>query len=276
MTGATLKQQAAAIGRSRKTIQGLSVAATFLLGIRHILPGEAGGGAFDSFCAFGGVETFFRYLLSGQTLKTNSPLNFAVLLGVLGVGLVAGRAFCGWLCPLGAVQDFIAGWARRLSGDAHPVRGKKSSARFPLQLPDRMDRQLRKVKYWLLGLLLFGSLFTVFPPLHNICPVLAIFSFKLTPVLWVVLIAFAGFSLLVERGPCRYLCPLGALLAGFNKISPVRIAVESNCNHCGRCDAECSMGIKAVPENLRDPECVRCLECVATCARKDTLNLKVG
>lgn len=36
---------------------------------------------------------------------------------------------------------------------------------------------------------------------------------------------------------------------------------------CGRCDIECSMDIEDVPRNLDHPECVRCMECLETCAR---------
>ncbi len=270
------KQKSFPIHNSRRTIQWLSVAITALIGVRHALPGDQGGGAFDSFCPFGAVETFFPYLLNGETLKTTTLLNFSVLLGVLGVALVAGRAFCGWMCPLGALQDFIAALSRRLSGDPHPVRGKKSPARFPIRPTGQIDRGLRWAKYPLLGMILAVSLFATIPPLHNICPARAIFSFDPTPLFLIILAVFFVFSLLVERGSCKYLCPMGALLAIFNKISPLRLARESGCNHCGRCDSECSMGIQAVPDNLDDPECVRCLECLETCTRKDSLTLKVG
>jgi polyferredoxin len=94
--------------------------------------------------------------------------------------------------------------------------------------------------------------------------------------LWSVLIAFLDTSALVERAWCKYLCPFGAALAIFNKISPVRLVSDSNhCNNCGRCDIECSMGIKDVPINLNDTECIRCLECLDTCARDGSLELKV-
>jgi polyferredoxin len=269
-------QKAFFISRSRKTIQWLGVFATVLIGIRHILPGESSGGSFDSFCPFGGVETFLPYLLSGETLKTTSLLNFSILLGVLGVALVAGRAFCGWMCPLGTLQDFFATWARRLSGEKKHIRGKKSPAFFPLRVPTRLDKTLRNFKYLVLALILMGSLFTIYPPTHAFCPVRAFFAFNMTPLLWGVLIIFVAGAVLVERAWCKYMCPLGALLAIFNRFAPVRLVAESSCNHCGRCDIECSMGIQDVPDNLGHTECIRCMECLDTCARKDSLTLKVG
>jgi hypothetical protein len=47
------------------------VVLTFLIGLRHLLPGESSkGGAFDAFCPFGGIETMWSYITTGQTLKT--------------------------------------------------------------------------------------------------------------------------------------------------------------------------------------------------------------
>jgi polyferredoxin len=274
---AAAREKPFSLAKSRRTIQWLVVIGTFVLGLRHIMPGEASrGGSFDSFCAFGGIETLLPYLFSGHTLKSTNLLNFSVLLGTLGVSLVAGRAFCGWLCGLGAIQDFVAEWTRKLLGEKRHVRGKHSKTILPLRLPASIDRPLRYAKYLILALVLFASLYAVFPPLYEFCPVRAVFGLKMTTLLWVTLVVFLAGSTLLERFWCKYFCPLGATLAIFNKISPMRLTVDrAHCNQCGRCDIECSMGIQDVPDNLSDPECVRCLECLETCARDEALALKV-
>ena len=265
------------LAKSRRAMQWIGVIGTFVIGLRHIMPGEASrGGSFDSFCPFGGIETLLPYITTWQTLRTTNLLNFLILLGVVGVALVAGRAFCGWMCPLGTIQDFLAAWGRRLTGERNHFRGKASKARLPVRLPASADRYLRYAKYLILALILVASLYTVFPPLHEFCPVRAVFGFKLTPLLWSVLFAFLLTSMFVERAWCKYLCPLGAALAIFNKLSPVRIVSDSqHCNSCGRCDIECSMGIKDVPANLTDTECIRCLECLDTCGLEGSLELRV-
>jgi polyferredoxin len=264
------------LAKSRNVIQWIGVIGTFLLGLRHIMPGEASrGGSFDSFCPFGAVETLLPYLATGHTLKTTNLLNFSVLMGVLGVALVAGRAFCGWMCPLGTIQDWLATLGRRLSGEQKHIRGKVSKARFPIRIPKAADKVLRYAKYLILALILIASVTAIYPPLHEFCPVRAVFSFKLTPLLWSVLITFLVTSVFVERVWCKYLCPLGAALAIFNKISPVRLVSSNTCNSCGRCDIECSMAIEDVPLHLNDAECVRCMECLNTCARDGALELKV-
>ncbi len=265
--------------RIRQRILSLSVLGTFLIGLRHIMPGEESrGGSFDSFCPFGGVESLYHYVTTGHTLAKISPLTFAILIGVLGVSLLAGRAFCGWMCPLGGAQEFLAGWSRRLSGGGRKIRGKPSKARFPTRLPPKADKWLRYLKYVILAAILIASVTAVYLPLQKLCPARAVFSFKLTtPLLWSVLITFIVTSMLVDRFWCKYLCPLGALLAIFNKIAPLRIAVNNHrCVACGRCETDCPMDIPETWANTSSLECIRCLECVETCALPDTMTIELG
>lgn len=264
------------LSKSRHVIQLLAVVGTFVLGLRHTMPGKASRvGSFDSFCAFGGIETLLPYLSTGHLLKSTNLLNFSVLIATLGVALVAGRAFCGWLCGLGALQDFVAKWTRKLLGEKRHIRGKASQTILPLRLPASIDRWLRYAKYLVLMAILVASLYAVYPPLREFCPARAVFSFKMTALLGLALVVFLVGSVLVERFWCKYFCPLGATLALFNKISPVHLVSSSTCNNCGRCNIECSMDIADVPNNLTDTECIRCLECLDTCARDGSLELKV-
>ncbi len=277
MNAAPSRRRPFSLSRSRRTLQWTVVIGTLVIGLRHIMPGEASrGGSFDSFCAFGGIETLLPYIFKGQTLRSTSLLNFSVLLGTLGVSLVAGRAFCGWLCPPGAVQDFVTAWTRRLQGDRRHVRGRPARTLLPLRLPAALDQPLRYAKYLVLAAILLASLYMVFPPLREFCPVRAVFGLKMTSLLWASLAIFLLGSVLVERFWCKYFCPLGAVLAIFNRIAPLRLTLDGNrCNNCGRCDIECSMDIQDVPANLNNSECVRCLECLQTCARDGSMTLGV-
>ncbi len=279
MSAPALERRKSSLMQIRAGMLWVGTIGAFLIGLRHILPGEAAsGGAFDAFCPFGAIETMWAYVTGGQTLKTTSLLNFVIFSGVLAVSLVAGRAFCGWMCPLGAVQEWLANLARRLGGERRRIRGKASKAKLPLHVPAWLDSPLRKLKYVVLAVVVLASAFTAYPPLHDLCPARAVFSFKLTTVLlWSVLAVFIVTSLLVERVWCKYLCPLGAALAVFNRLSPVRLRANfERCNGCGRCDVDCSMGIRDAPEHLSDGECIRCLECLETCARDGALELTIG
>lgn len=262
----------------RHWLQGAVVFTTLLIGLRHVLPREGSmGGAFDAFCPFGGIETLLPLLLRGETLRTTSLLSVAMLVAVLGVSLLAGRAFCGWLCPLGGLQDGLAWAARRLSGEQKHIRGKKSPARLPIRLPAVVDRPLRYTKYVVLALIVLASVTAVYPPLHRFCPARAVFGLHMTTLLWSVLVTFVVTSMLVERFSCKYLCPLGALLAITNKFAPLRLVVDpARCNACGRCDMECPMDIADLHAQRGDAECIRCLECLETCARQETITLELG
>jgi len=267
------------LSKIRRWMQAFFVLLTFLIGLRHIMPGEASrGGSFDAFCPFGGIETLYAYITTGHTLKSTNLLNFSFLLGVVGLSLVSGRSFCGWVCPIGSLQDLLANWARRLSGSKGHRRGLKYTSRIPVQMPSGLDKRLRYAKYLILAIILIASTMTVFPPLHSICPALAIFSFHWdTPLLGLVLLVFILTSLVVKRFSCKYLCPLGAALAIFNKFSFIHIHIDqNNCTNCGRCDNECPVDIAAIPENARSSECIRCLECMETCAKPEAINLHLG
>lgn len=262
---------------TRTVIQIIFLVGSILIGLRHIMPGESSkGGAFDVFCPFGAIETLWPFITTGQTLKTTSPLNFAVFLGVLGVSLLAGRAFCGWLCPIGTLQDFLANLSNRLfKNKKKPVGGNGISLPYKISL--RNDAWLRSLKYFVLAIILVASTFAIYPPLREICPARALLGFQLTtPLLWSVLITFVVTSMVNKRFWCKYLCPLGAVLAPFNKIAPLRLVLNSNsCTNCRRCDAACPMDIPDLTNNLRSPECIECLECQETCNEEDALELRL-
>ena len=261
-------------------MQYIFLAVTFLIGLRHIMPGESSkGGAFDAFCPFGGVETLWAYITTGQTLKTTNLLSIAILISVMGLSLLAGRAFCGWICPFNVLEFLRLIEIKFYGKDKITPRPRaRFDARFPIQVPQKVDKWLRYLKYLVLVGILIASTMMVYPPLWDFCPARALFSFQLTtPLLWSVLIIFIITSMWVQRFWCKYLCPMGALLAVFNKIAPLRIVIDHDrCTSCHRCEADCPANIAPIPENMRSLECVQCLECLETCAVSETLDLRLG
>ncbi len=82
----TETKERSSITKVRHIIQYMFLFATYLLGLRHVMPGrESTGGAFDAFCPMGGIETFFQNVTTGHTMKTTNLLNFDILIGVIGV-----------------------------------------------------------------------------------------------------------------------------------------------------------------------------------------------
>lgn len=74
-------------------------------------------------------------------------------------------------------------------------------------------------------------------------------------------------SMVIYRPFCKYICPLGALYSLFNKVSFLKIHVDSeNCTSCGLCRKACDMGVD-VTKNPDSAECIRCGKCVSACPR---------
>lgn len=79
-----------------------------------------------------------------------------------------------------------------------------------------------------------------------------------------------------KRVFCKYLCPIGMLLRltsaiPFPKKFKVR-ATSEKCIQCGKCNKECLMGIDPMGEinrhqEVKDPNCINCLQCVASCPK---------
>mgnify|MGYP000031908263 FL=1 len=80
-----------------------------------------------------------------------------------------------------------------------------------------------------------------------------------------VLAAVVILSVLFYRPFCKWLCPLGAFYALFNRVSLTGMQVDQHkCVHCGRCEKACKMDVD-VTKAPDHPECIRCGMCVKAC-----------
>ena len=80
-----------------------------------------------------------------------------------------------------------------------------------------------------------------------------------------VLAAVLLAALFIHRPFCRYLCPLGAFYALFNRFSFFQLRLDrEKCTGCGACAHVCPMAVE-VPREPDSPECIRCGRCAAVC-----------
>lgn len=188
------------------------------------------------------------------------------------VGVLTGRAVCGWACPIGLLQRVTGRVPRKLK-KKYPSLNKLGQ--------HKIDRYLRYIKY-----VLFLSLVVILPfwigfMFTNICPIgfltgtipiSVLYSGEYLPsgFFYIALVIFILFIVLiftVERGWCRYFCPIGAMLAPFNKVSMLQVSVDRDkCAHCNVCSNKCPMGID-IPNMDRDPECILCGKCIDACPK---------
>ncbi|CDX16329.1 Regulatory protein NosR [Mesorhizobium sp. ORS 3324] len=183
------------------------------------------------------------------------PLIFILWSAVAAALLFWGRgAYCGWLCPFGALQE----WTNRLARWAHIPQ---------VRVPFWLNQRLWPFKY-IIFLALFGLSFGSLGLAEEAAEVE---PFKTAIILhfarewWFVLFAVGCLApgLFIERFYCRYLCPLGGALA-----VPARMRMfdwlkrYKECGSpCQRCSNDCP--VQAIhPEGAINPnECIQCLNC---------------
>jgi ferredoxin len=230
------------------------------IAVRHVVVGGGPTGSPDlcAYCPMGAISSLYVYLVHGQFLHRIHPTSFVVLGAVLLVTLLSRRAFCGWICPFGTLQE----WLRRV--------GKKLSRRR-MEPPPWLDRSLRYLKYVVLLSAVGGAWYVGTLVFRTYDPYLALFDFgESLSITWpgyVILVVVIVGALAIERVWCRYACPLGALLGLLSKVGMMKIThEEGTCTNCKAGIHRCPMGINpALESDLRSAECIQCMECVAVC-----------
>lgn len=248
----------------------------FILGssIRHYLVTTEHVASIDAYCPFGGIETLWRWVSTGGLFvqKTHQS-NLVLLLGLIAGVILAGGAFCGWICPFGALQDLLD-WIRK-------------KLRLPeLRIPPRLDRVLTYGRYVTLGVILYATIATVklwfadWDPYRTIFGLGWLFEFNLGEqwLAYTVALAILAGALLIPRFWCRYLCPLGGAISLLGNLSLLRIRRdEASCKGCAVCNAPCPVKIDvAQASSAVSADCIGCLECVGECPREGALELKLG
>lgn len=279
---------------TRKIVQYASLAAFILFFIRATQGGWSGSVVnlpmrLDPLMAL-------SHLLASRAAVAGS----AVALALVALSVVFGRAWCGWICPLGTTLDLV-----------HPTPARRNKHR------ESPAQAWRGVKYILLIMILAAALLGN-QTLLFLDP-LAIFQRTLTVSIWPALntgvtwveslayripgfdgpisaidawirptvlplaplyfrdtflfaglfAAVLGLDLFAQRFWCRYLCPLGAMLGFIGKASLFQRRLSEPCKGCTLCTDVCPTGtIDPAKGYASDPaECTMCLDCLETCPR---------
>jgi ferredoxin-type protein NapH len=169
------------------------------------------------------------------TLGAREVLIGTVVSGLLLIGLtlVLGRVFCGWICPFGALTDWLSKPLAR-------CRAARASA-APLS-PDS-----KALKYGVLGGVLLAAGIFRSPAFCTVCPVgttcrtagLQGVNLGLETAAVPVIL---GLETVNRRFWCKVLCPIGALLALFARFRLAKIRLPfAACAGCNRCEQACAM-----------------------------------
>ncbi|MDP2234280.1 MAG: 4Fe-4S binding protein [Actinomycetota bacterium] len=203
---------------------------------------------------------------------SDNPFSWLPLLVLPLVALVAGPLFCGWLCPAGAVPEYL---------------GRLVPDRFKFDFKGRVD--IVGLRYGFFIGFLLAPFITA-----SVCCALCNFSHMqslisaatgdpvaliyistmgvIGMVLWLIVL---GAFTLGGRGWCLFLCPAGtamALVSALTRRLPFSLRVRedpSACQACGCCSSVCSMRALKVNEGssaaVEHHLCISCLDCVNAC-----------
>jgi len=262
-----------AIPAVRWAVQGLYLAFLILVGFEFwrfheqaIAPGAVAvrrPPSVEAFLPISALVGLKRFLLTGEWDEVH-PAGLAILVSAIVGAVVARKAFCGWICPVGTLSNGLE-WI-----------GKQTlwRRRWPT-VPRRLDLAFSSIKYLLLAFFLHAVVWQMPLPVldgfvHSPYNVAAdakmlLFFLDLSATAAIVLVAIALLSLVVKNFWCRYLCPYGALLGLASFFSPQRIVRDTTlCTDCGACTRACPVEIPVHARGqVRSPECTGCLSCVA-------------
>ena len=249
-------------------ISQLGFAASIVfLSWRHLGFATKMAGPIDSYCPFGAIETLPKLITTGDFVRRTADTNLVLLGGMILAVLVFGGGFCGWVCPMGTVFEWL-----------YKLRSKIWSKRF--RLPQWLHKSLRWLRYAVLIVILLLTVqandlwFKAFDPYSitftwghaaNIIGII---------ILGVLLVA----GLFVERFFCLYMCPLGGVIHPVAKASATGIVRNTvTCIDCKACDEVCPYNIPVSNQTKIDRgSCIECLSCIDECPVPQTLEFKIG
>ena len=158
----------------------------------------------ERLCPMGGLEALATYGSRGSLPCSMSSLQIVMGIALAAAAILFSKLFCGYLCPVGAVEDLIMKGRRKIRMKNITVRNGSIA-----------DKVLRIFKYILLFYIFYATTAASELACKQFDPYYAVATgFKGEIILWlsiaIVSVVVVG-AILVDRFWCRYLCPLGAI-----------------------------------------------------------------
>lgn len=204
-----------------------------------------------------------------NTLAASGTRAPSYVLGVLLLfGLTLGRTICGFLCPIGLVQELLhklptpklrkSRFTRWLSGLKYVIL-----AVFAVGLPLWYARSSLPVPAFCKYICPAGTLEGALPLLSSPANASSLGMLgDLFTLKFLIAVIMLGAAVFIYRVFCRFLCPLGAIYSLFSRVALLGVQVDAHrCTGCGACVRACKMDVRRVG----DRECIHCGECAAVC-----------
>lgn len=206
-------------------------------------------------------------MAASRGLLAASALAGALLVVVV-YGLVRGRAFCGWVCPVNLIGEGTDALRRRL-GIAVPERTVNRRAKIVVALT-----------VVALSALVGLPVFELVSPIGAVSKGLAFGGFAGAGTLAAIV---AAELLVSQRLWCRALCPLGGTFQVLGRAGQANVAIDHDaCIHCDKCTRACLADPEILAPALagqdvivRAGDCMACGACVDACPTR-ALRFRLG
>ncbi len=223
------------------------------------------------------TSNVYLVILISLALKSLVLLSLPFLI-MFFLPFIFGRAFCGWICPVGAVLNFFS-WVFRNK----PRKYKKPPLKYKYILltisfllalfsvtfaslldPITILYKTSTFSLHLAGNKLLTLLSKIWSGFSN-WTMLESHSFVLS-LTWISLfILIISLNFTESRFWCRYICPYGATLGILSSFSLLKVQINSQkCTQCGICDAICPASATPMT-NWNSRECYQCFLCHVKC-----------
>jgi len=217
-----------------------------------------------------------------------------LVLSFLILYVALGRAWCGWACPLGMIQD-VMNW----------VRSKVGVSRIRLSPFQRQALNVGRYSIFFAGLLLslfiaidivtyYVNVGDVYRPICQVCPAYPFFTvgqagLGLTTAVgaqnmpWIAIGALSLFlfaAVVVRRPFCR-ICPVAVIMMPFNRVSGISLHKDGKkCTRCSMCHRVCPVDVTEVWKEMERTDitvhnCILCMRCVEVCPEDGCLTGRV-
>jgi NAD-dependent dihydropyrimidine dehydrogenase PreA subunit len=189
-------------------------------------------------------------MILGVPVKPEALLWFLLLLPAT---YLFGKIWCGWLCHLGGLQEFL-----HQTPKLKILQSRKTQKTLKII-------QLSVLAVWMLQLVFTRSnLFCQYDPFK-----VAYNLISPNALGYVLLGLLLVSSVLIYRPFCRTICPVGVILGWISLIPGARILDKNvGCIHCKSCDPACrsrAMIHENKTTTLRNEDCILCGECMSAC-----------
>ncbi len=186
-----------------------------------------------------------QVLLLGNVKQLGAPLPLAILGLVLFVILtfVLGRIFCGYLCPIGTLQEIVY---------LIPVKKLKiKNKTLPI-----VFRLIFFIAFVVLGVIFSMGLLTFFGFYD-------FFNLNINSIFFYIFLILLAASIFVYRPFCRFICPYGVFLSLVSGKGLFKLKRNNNCIDCRKCEKACPTS-EAGRDDLKQ-ECYMCNRCKDVC-----------